>query len=180
MAKIIHINTQCRKEPDFDEFQKKLSKEQLELLNEFNIRNHEDMAALAVAMGVDMEKMLNFRDKHPDVNMEDVPFEQFMMDEDHPLYHKSVLAEDDYEDDSMCLPEYVFIGVPKTEYHIRIKLKNAPLPIWRELKVPSNITLEVLSCIIIEAMGWKNIHLHKFKKGNILFMDTDELEAFNN
>jgi len=176
MAKIVKMNPQTQKEPKFEEFLKSLPKKDRAFLEEFNINSNEDMIAFFTASGIDVEKLLDYCDNHPDDDLKDMSIEQFMMDENHPLYHESILAEDDYEDDSLCLPERVFIGDKAMEYHIRIKLSDAPLPIWRELKVPSNITLEVLSLIILEAMGWKNIHLHKFKKGNTLFMDTEELE----
>lgn len=180
MAKIVKMNTQAQKESLFEEFLKSLTKEDHAFLEKFNIKSIKDLIAFFTASGIDVEKVLDYCENHPTDNCKDISIEQFMMDEDNPLYHESILADNDEEDecadDSLYLPERVFIGDKNSEYHIRIKLKNAPLPIWRELKVPSNITLEVLSWIIIEAMGWENIHLHKFKKGNILYMDTEELE----
>ena len=126
-------------------------------------------------LGIDPEKVIEHDLKHPGQSIEDLPpLEEFMLDEDHPMYNNTIQDIYDYEtdDDPFMLPERVFIGEKAMEYHIRIKLNKAPLPIWRELKVPSNITLEVLSFLIIEAMGWQNIHLHQFKKGDIYYKNT--------
>lgn len=186
MAKIINMNPQSQKDLEFEKFFKGLSKDQQALFEEFNIKSCEDMAAFIAALGIDLDKMLDYCEKHQDDDSPNLPIEQLLMDEDHPLFHDSILSKKDDEDDDNeayewfdddeYLPERVFIGDKTTEYHIRIKLKNAPLPIWRELKVPSNITLEAFSNIILEAMGWDNMHFHQFKKGNILFMDTQSLE----
>ena len=180
MSKIVKMNPQIQKESKFEEFLKSLSKKDRAFLEEFNIKSSEDIIAFFLASGIDVEKMLNYCNNHPNDDLKDISIKQFMMDEEHPLYYESILAkndeEDDYEDDSLYFPGRIFTDEKAVEYHIRIKLNNAPLPIWRELKVPSNITLEVLSIIILEAMGWEDKHLHQFKKGNVLYMDTHELE----
>lgn len=60
------------------------------------------------------------------------------------------------------LPRKKFIGKPQHEFHIRFKLNQAPVNIWRELVVPSNITLELLAFVLIDAMGWGHEHLYQF------------------
>lgn len=87
--------------------------------------------------------------------------------------------EFDYEDNhgfededyllGLTLPERKFIGPFKREYHIRVKLNGAPVNIWRELVVPSNITLELLAYVLIDAMGWKHEHLYQFIGKNKLY-----------
>lgn len=93
---------------------------------------------------------------------------------------------DDSEDDEesyllgLTLPKHKFIGPMKQEFHIRIKLNNAPVNIWRELVVPSNITLEMLAYVLIDAMGWRHEHLYQyFGKNNICYMNSRELKHRN-
>ena len=88
---------------------------------------------------------------------------------------------DGFDDESyllgLTLPKRKFIGPMKQEYHIRIKLNNAPVKIWRELVVPSNITLEMLAYVLIEAMGWEHEHLYQFiAKDNVCYINSRELK----
>lgn len=98
--------------------------------------------------------------------------------------------EEDFDDDEenngfddedyllgLKLPKQKFIGKPKREFHIRIKLNNAPVNIWRELVVPSNITLELLAFVILDAMGWKHEHLYQFiGKNNTNYINSREMK----
>lgn len=175
MAKIVKMNPVPKGNKDFHEFCKELPQEMQEMLQAFGISSFTDLMGFSAMLGIDPEKVIEHDRKHPGQTLEELPpVEEFMLDEDHPLYNNKIQDLFDYEtdDDPFFLPEHVFIGDKVMEYHIRIKLNNAPLPIWRELKVPSNITLEVLSFLIIAAMGWENIHLHQFKKGNVFFKNT--------
>lgn len=77
----------------------------------------------------------------------------------------------------MKLPKHKFIGIPKREFHIRVKLNDAPVNIWRELVVPSNITLELLAFVLIDAMGWKHEHLYQFiGKNNVCYLNSHEMK----
>ena len=54
---------------------------------------------------------------------------------------------------------------PTTErsvYQLKITLQDFRPPIWRRVRVYSDITLAKLHQIIQEAMGWTNSHLHAF------------------
>ena len=76
----------------------------------------------------------------------------------------------------LTLPKSKFIGPAEREFHIRIKLKDAPVDIWRELVVPSNITLEMLAYVLINAMGWEHEHLYQYiGKNNVYYMNSREL-----
>jgi len=78
------------------------------------------------------------------------------------------------------LPKYKFIGPMKQEFHIRIKLNKAPVNIWRELVVPSNITLELLANVLIDAMGWKHEHLYQYHgKNDTCYLNSRELKHRN-
>ena len=46
---------------------------------------------------------------------------------------------------------------------IRIKLKDAPIPIWRRIHLNPNITLAEFHEIIQIVMGWYNCHLYGFR-----------------
>lgn len=81
--------------------------------------------------------------------------------------------EEDYDDeDEDCLDPTILhspMTLPRKEVkelHLRIKLNRTDLKIWRELKVPSNITLEALAKVLLDAMGWKHEHLYQFVIGN--------------
>ena len=76
------------------------------------------------------------------------------------------------------LPRKKFIGKPQHEFHIRIKLNQAPVKIWRELVVPSNITLELLAFVLIDAMGWGHEHLYQFVgKNNVYYVNSRQMKA---
>ena len=93
---------------------------------------------------------------------------------------------DDIEDDEesylmgLTLPKHKFVGPMKHEFHIRVKLNNAPVNIWRELVVPSNITLEMLAYVLIDAMGWRHEHLYQYHtKNGVCFLNSRELKHRN-
>lgn len=102
------------------------------------------------------------------------------------------MQEKDYDDDfdkdsnglydedyllGLKLPEQKFIGKSNREFHIRIKLNQAPVPVWRELVVPSNITLESLAFVLIKAMGWKHEHLFQYVgKNNLYYVNSRQMK----
>ena len=48
------------------------------------------------------------------------------------------------------------------KYTLRIELKMSEPLVWRELEVPSSISLSSLAQAILLAMGWSEDHLHQF------------------
>ena len=62
------------------------------------------------------------------------------------------------------------------EYHVRIKLNNTELKIWREVKVPSNITLKALAELLVEVMGWMMEHLYQFRFRNQFYCSKEQIE----
>lgn len=158
-------------EKDFVSFYKQLPAEIQQMLDELGISSFEDMLGLSAMMGIDFDKVNDYYEK----NGKDAPLpsmDEIAFDDDHPMKGLAQMMnlgeqdcdeEDDYvDDDPFAFPESCFIGDNPKEYHIRIKLKDAPVPVWREIKVPSNITLELLAFVINDAMGWKNEHLYAF------------------
>lgn len=49
------------------------------------------------------------------------------------------------------------------EYRIRVSLNGTSRLIWREIVVPSDLTLEVLANILVDVMGWTGEHLFGFE-----------------
>lgn len=97
-----------------------------------------------------------------------------------------IMLDDEFFDDEdymfgLTLPKAKFIGKSKREYHIRVKLNDAPVPIWRELVVPSNITLELLAFVLLDAMGWQHEHLYQFiGKDNVNYVNSHEMKEKGN
>jgi hypothetical protein len=48
---------------------------------------------------------------------------------------------------------------------VRVDLDNAKPPIWRRLRLASDLKLDELHLIVQVAMGWTDSHLHQFKMG---------------
>ena len=81
--------------------------------------------------------------------------------------------EEDYDDVDASLT----LSRPHVcEMHLRIKLNRTDLKIWREIKVPSNLTLTALGEVLQDAMGWMHEHLYQFRKGDAYFVDREQME----
>jgi len=52
---------------------------------------------------------------------------------------------------------------------LRIELDDVTPAIWRQVLVPSQVTLDHLHVIILGAMGWHDSHLHEFQIGRRRF-----------
>lgn len=68
------------------------------------------------------------------------------------------------------------------KYTLRISLNGTKPSIWRELVVPSNLTLSSLASVILLAMGWDEDHLHQFvvgksRKADFYATSIGELES---
>jgi hypothetical protein len=58
---------------------------------------------------------------------------------------------------------------------LRIELKDSDPPIWREVEVPTSITLKVLHDIVQVTMGWLDYHLWEFAiAGQIYGLPMDD------
>ena len=112
--------------------------------------------------------------------------DDFMLDDE---YDDDNMDDDDeydeenggFDDESymlgLKLPKAKFIGETKREFHIRVKLNDAPVNIWRELVVPSNITLELLAYVLLDAMGWEHEHLYQFiGKNDVRYINSHEMK----
>ncbi len=182
MAKIVEMKNTAVNDSDgtivFKERLKLLPDDEQEMLKGLGVDSFEKFEDFIRMMGFDPIKMKAFAEKHGyDMDPEDIPFEDFMLDEeDNPIVGspKAMFDDDEKEDydNPFLLPEECFIGDKCVEYHLRVKLNNAPIPIWREFKVPSNVTLEFLAFVINDIMGWEDIHLHQFMQKDTLYKNT--------
>ena len=118
-----------------------------------------------------MDKINNMNFKSP----KDDDEEAYDLNEERLQTYDQESEMEDYLE--MTLPKHKFIGKPKREFHIRIKLNQAPVKIWRELVVPSNITMELLAYVLIEAMGWRHEHLYQFVgKNNLFYVNSHRIK----
>ena len=61
-----------------------------------------------------------------------------------------------------------------TNHVVRIELLHVEPPVWRQIRVPSDLSLPVFARAIETAMGWLSYHLHSFEVGGIVFGMADE------
>lgn len=184
---------------NFEAFRAQLPEEIQNMMDVFKINSFDEILELSMLMGIDPDKVMAHAKEHGGQlpSQEDVAFDDndprgdayrflhnahFGTPNDKEDYDDEEFNEDDYlalsddEDDIFSLPQVKFISdqVVK-EYHMRIKLNNSPVPIWREVKVPSNITMELFAFVIMDAMGWENEHLHLFRDKDILYKNRVQI-----
>lgn len=111
----------------------------------------------------------DFYDDDDDFNDDDDDFDDYeeMNDED------TGDEETDYDDEELAprqsycgstwggKAQYLPVNVLK-KYTLRIELKRSDPLVWRELMVPSSLSLPSLAQAILLAMGWDEDHLHQF------------------
>ena len=126
------------------------------------------------------EDFMNLLQNELGIDMNDEKYQDQESDDEEDLDDNNGFDDEDYLL-GLTLPKRKFIGTSKQEFHIRVKLNDAPVNIWRELVVPSNITLELLAFVLIDAMGWKHEHLYQFKgKNNVIYVNSRQLKEQEN
>jgi hypothetical protein len=53
---------------------------------------------------------------------------------------------------------------------LKLTLLEAPLPVWRQIQIPAQVSLSELHHVIQLAMGWQNAHLWEFSDGHNSYM----------
>lgn len=203
MAKKIKLNPSRSKDEHkesftFEDVLASLPEDVRKEMERQGVKSFEDVMSLMFKQGLDPLKMMEYSEQGKlfgeDFNIEDIMLDEEFLDDDEEEYEDEDDGDRDdedsdsgkwYDDESylmgMRLPKDKFIGKSKREFHIRIKLNNAPVNIWRELVVPSNITLELLAYVLIQAMGWEHEHLYQFiGKGNVYYVNTQQLKEQEN
>jgi hypothetical protein len=61
-----------------------------------------------------------------------------------------------------------------TVHDLRVTLLDVSPPIWRQVRVPSVVTLGVLHPILQIAMGWEDRHLHEWRVDDVIYGPPDE------
>ena len=209
MAKIVNLNSTKPSEDDARKKltdalnYKNLSTEIKKRLEELGITKPDELLTMMRICGIDINKMIDIA--RSDRNIDDVKLEEIQFDEDNPEgnFFRNYMANMEDDDDESWddedenwddededkgvfdsfyyIPKGLFIdNVDAQEYHIRIKLNHTPLKIWRELKVPSNMSMELLAKLLIIAMGWEDEHLHQFAvpngKHTVHYKSTQDLK----
>jgi hypothetical protein len=62
-------------------------------------------------------------------------------------------------------------GTVSFVYELKITLNYVKPAVWRRLRVPGSANLGWLHAVIQVAMGWTNIHLHRFEAGGWTYAD---------
>lgn len=190
MAKRVKFNPTYNKREQkvdtlFEEILKELPEETRQEMESMGIHSFDELYEMMLSVGIDPMKMMDYSMKHKEIpadfNPKDVMLdEQSYEDNDEDFDDNPDDEEEDIDEDYMLgmkLPERKFIGPSKREFHIRIKLNKAPVKIWRELVVPSNITLELLAYVLIDAMGWQHEHLYQFvTKNNVSYVNSFQMK----
>ena len=55
------------------------------------------------------------------------------------------------------------IARPVRAYELKVTLRRIRPPVWRRVKVRSDITLEDLHRVLQVVMGWTDNHMHAFR-----------------
>lgn len=191
MAKRVKFNPTYNKREQkvdtlFEEILKELPEETRQEMESMGIHSFDELYEMMLSVGIDPMKMKDFAEKNEslpdDFDPRDVMLDDYFDEEEY--FDEE---DDDFDDGDenidedyligMKLPERKFIGPSKREFHIRIKLNKAPVKIWRELVVPSNITLELLAYVLIDAMGWQHEHLYQFvTKNNVSYVNSFQMK----
>lgn len=80
---------------------------------------------------------------------------------------KSNVIQVEFPQHGKRLPEKSKKTTPQEgqSFQLEISLASTDPVIWRRIEVPSSLTLEDLHTVIQMAMGWQDLHLHKFQGG---------------
>ena len=54
---------------------------------------------------------------------------------------------------------------PAATLRLRVTLFNVQQPVWREVRVPGELTFAHLHAVVQAAMGWEDCHMHEFRIG---------------
>ncbi|MGL5683021.1 MAG: plasmid pRiA4b ORF-3 family protein [Marinifilaceae bacterium] len=64
-------------------------------------------------------------------------------------------------------------------YQLKLTLQGTQPPVWRQVRIPANLTMESLHMLIQVLMEWEDCHLYKFQKDNISYVTDNGEEEIN-
>lgn len=114
-----------------------------------------------------MLELMDMIESTPDEEKEDLLVSLLSRLNDDVDFDEDVEDKDD-EDDVEDVDNYPhFLPRKKVEkYTLRVTLQGIKPPVYRKFVVPSNISLRHLSELLLELMGWYDMHLNQFRKGD--------------
>lgn len=153
-------------EKAFQTAKSQMTKKEIDMLEENGIDEMDSFLDSMSDMGIDKEMLMQaFAHETMRGNGEnDGDISDFPMD------------ESDWYDSYASSITKVFHDAKPQEFHLRIKLNDAPVKIWREFKVPSNLSLEALALLLESVMGWESSHLHQFRKKDTYYKSPGDIE----
>jgi hypothetical protein len=87
-----------------------------------------------------------------------------------PLFDRMIFIADDYDRITVRMNPELKIC------RLKITLAEADPPVWRQIQVPSSLSLNDLHYLIQYAIGWENAHLHEFEKEGVCYTDNVDEE----
>lgn len=183
-------NLEMIKKKAFEEGLKKFDSEQLNFLKEFGINNFDDLMGALALTGINMDKFIDSvqnDEEFPETEEEFVKrfFDQDFQDDDWDDEDDDWDDDDedddfdDFDDDEKNITCVLHDTQPQ-EFHLRVKLNNAPVPIWREVKVPSCLSLAAFGHLLQDIMGWQHEHLYQFIQKDVRYVSPKDLHFSQN
>ena len=192
------------KKQAFEEGMKHLDSEQLKMMKELGINSFDDLMGVLAFTGINMDKFIDSIQKDEEFPETDEEFRKRFFDDDWEDEDDDFDEDDDWDDDDEFDSDdddefdsddddddseddddwdddeeditCVLHDTKPQEYHLRVKLNNAPVPVWREMKVPSNLSLEAFAFLLQDIMGWHHEHLHQFIQKDVHYVCPRDLE----
>lgn len=149
----------------FQTAKSQMTQQELDMLEEDGVSDLDSFLDTMSEIGIDKETMMQALANAAiagEDGCEDVPV--------------SPLDDPDWYDSYASSITKVFHDTKPQEFHLRVKLNNAPVKIWREFKVPSNLSLEALAFLLESVMGWEGSHLHQFRRKDTYYKSPADLE----
>ena len=88
------------------------------------------------------------------------------------------MDDDKWDEEEEPMYEHPTLPRPDvSEYHLRIQLIDTDVKIWRELKVPSNVELDFLGHLLVDLMGWEDVHLFQFVHNKLCYTDEESADT---
>lgn len=90
------------------------------------------------------------------------------------------LDEFDFENDFDSLCRKPTLEREKVEeYHIHIDLNQAPFMIYREISIPSNVTIDFAAHVLLSLMGWSGEYPYQIIHNDIQYTDPDVAKDYD-